>query len=47
MPDSIRFLLIIACLGGLVYGTAWALASYPPEQTEIVKPLPHEKLRPK
>jgi hypothetical protein len=47
MPDSIRFLLIIACLAGAVYGTAWALANFPPEQTEIVKPLPHEKLRPK
>ena len=45
MPDSIRFLLIIACLGGAVYGTAWGLANFPPEQTEIVKALPHEKLR--
>ncbi len=47
MPDSIRFLLILTCLAGAVYGTAWALANFPPEQSEIVKPLPHEKLRPK
>jgi hypothetical protein len=47
IPDTIRFLLIIACLSGAVYGVAWSLASFPPEQTEIVKQLPHEKLRQK
>jgi hypothetical protein len=45
VPDTVRFLLIIACLAGAVYGAAWALANYPPEQTEIVRPLPHERLR--
>ncbi len=45
MPDSLRFLLIVALLGGSVYGVVWALAQYPPEQTEIVKSLPHERLR--
>ena len=45
MPDSLRFLLIIACLAAAVYGTAWGLANFPPEQSEIVKPLPHEKIR--
>jgi hypothetical protein len=45
VPDTIRFLLIIACLVGAVYGAAWALANFPPEQTEIVKSLPHERLR--
>lgn len=39
MPDSLRFLLIVACLGGVGYGAVWALANYPPEQTEIVKPV--------
>jgi hypothetical protein len=47
MPDTIRFLLVIVLLGGAVYGGAWALAHFPPEQTEIVKALPHEKLRQK
>lgn len=47
MPDTIRFLLVILLLGGAVYGGAWALAHFPPEQTEIVKALPHEKLRQK
>jgi hypothetical protein len=45
VPDTIRFLLIIACLAGAVYGAVWALANYPPEQTQIVRPLPHEKIR--
>ncbi len=45
MPDSLRFLLIITCLGGAVYGVAWALSTFPPEQTDVVKALPHEKLR--
>lgn len=45
MPDSIRFLLILACLGVAFYGAAWSLANFPPEQTEIVKALPHEKVR--
>ena len=45
MPDSLRFLLILACLCGAVYAGAWGLASFPPEQSEIVKQLPHEKIR--
>ena len=45
MPDSLRFLLIITCLAGIGYGAMWALAHFPPEQTEIVKALPHGKLR--
>ena len=45
MPDTLRFLLIIACLAGAVYGAVWALSNYPPEQTQIVRPLPHEKIR--
>ena len=39
VPDSLRFLLIVACLGGAGYGAVWALANNPPEKTEIVKPL--------
>jgi len=45
VPDTVRFLLIIACLAGAVYGAVWGLANYPPEQSEIVKALPHEKIR--
>ncbi len=47
MPDTIKFLLVVLCLGGAVYGGAWALAHFPPEQSEIVKPLSSEKLRAK
>jgi hypothetical protein len=47
MPDTVKFLLILLCLGSAVYGGVWALASFPPEQVEIVKPLSSEKLRAK
>ena len=42
MPDSLRFVLILACLAGLAYGAIWALSQFPPQQGEIVKPLPHD-----
>jgi hypothetical protein len=45
LPDTLRFLFVIGIIVGVVYGGAWALANFPPEQTEINKPLPHEKLR--
>lgn len=40
MPDSIRFLLILACLGGAVYGGMFYLSEFPPPQQEIVKQVP-------
>jgi len=45
MPDSLRFLLILACLAGIGYGVVWAFANFPPDQTEIVKPLANDRLR--
>jgi hypothetical protein len=45
VPDTLRFIVIVGIIAGIVYGGALALASFPPEQTEITKPLPHEKLR--
>lgn len=45
MPDSIRFLLILVVLAAAVYGAALGLSSFPPEQTEAVRPLPSDKLR--
>jgi hypothetical protein len=47
MPDTIKFLLYILCIGGAVYGGAWALANFPPEQAEVVKTLSSDKLRQK
>ena len=47
MPDTIKFLLVLMVLGGAIYAGVWALAHFPPEQTEIVKPLSSEKLRAK
>ena len=45
IPDTLRFLVVIAVLAGAVYGGALALATFPPEQSEIIRPLPHDKLR--
>lgn len=45
MPDSLRFLFVVLILAGVVYGAVWSLANFPPEQSEVVKSLPHEKLR--
>jgi hypothetical protein len=47
VPDSLRFLFVVMILGGAVYGAVWGLANFPPEKSEIVKSLPHEKLRQK
>lgn len=47
MPDTLKFLIVLLCLGGAIYGGAWALATFPPEQAEVVKPLSAEKLRQK
>ena len=45
MPDSIRFLLIIAGLTGVVYGAAWVLANRPPPSVETMKELSNAPLR--
>lgn len=47
LPDTIKFILFVALLAGAVYGSAWSLANFPPEQVEIIKAMPHEKLRQK
>ena len=47
MPDTVKFAIVLLCLGGAIYGGAWALAHFPPEQAEVVKPLSAEKLRQK
>ncbi|MCA3560342.1 MAG: histidine kinase [Aestuariivirga sp.] len=47
MPDTVKFVLVVGSLVGAVYGSAWMLSHFPPQQTEIVKPLPSEKLRAK
>jgi hypothetical protein len=45
MPDTVKFIVVVLCLGGAIYGGAWALAHFPPEQTEVVRPLSPERLR--
>jgi hypothetical protein len=45
IPDTLKFLIVIFVIAGVAYGAVWGLATFPPEQAEIVKSLPHEKLR--
>jgi hypothetical protein len=45
IPDTVKFLLVIGCIAGAAYGAVWGLATFPPEQAEVIKSLPHDKLR--
>ncbi|HFC04764.1 MAG TPA: histidine kinase [Rhizobiales bacterium] len=45
MPDSLRYLIILAVLGGIVYGGAWWLAKSPPGPVEIEKSISNDRLR--
>ena len=46
MPSLIRFIFVLAVLGGLVYGSLYVLAEYfEPETKEISKPLRNLKLK--
>jgi hypothetical protein len=47
VPDTVKFIFVVGLIAGAVYGTALALASFPPEQSEITKTLSYEKLRQK
>ena len=45
IPDFFRFIIVLAVLAGAVYGGAYALGTYPPEPSDVIRSLPHEKLR--
>ena len=46
MPSLLRFLFVMAILGGLVGGSLYVLATYfEPEPKEISKPLRNVKLK--
>jgi hypothetical protein len=45
IPDTLKFLMVVGVLAGAAYGAVWGLATFPPEQSEVIKPLPSEKLR--
>jgi hypothetical protein len=39
IPDTIKFLLVVAAIAGGIYGSAFGLATFPPEQSEIIRPV--------
>jgi hypothetical protein len=45
VPDTVKFLFAVCLVAGAAFGAVWGLATFPPEQAEVVKALPHEKLR--
>jgi hypothetical protein len=45
IPDTVKLILVVGCIAGAAYGAVWGLATFPPEQTEVVRALPHDKLR--
>jgi hypothetical protein len=45
IPDTVKFLFIVCAIAGAAFGGVWGLAHFPPEPSEIVRPLPVDKLR--
>jgi hypothetical protein len=45
VPDTVKLLFFVAIIAGAVYGSAWSLANFPPQQTEITRLLPDTQLR--
>jgi hypothetical protein len=45
IPDTLKLVLVVSCIVGAAYGAVWGLATFPPEQAEVVRALPHDKLR--
>jgi hypothetical protein len=45
IPDTLKFLLIISAIVASVYGSAYGLSQFPPEQSDIVRPVFSEALK--
>jgi hypothetical protein len=45
IPDTLKIILVVGIIAGVGYGAVWGLAHFPPEQAEVVKALPHDKIR--
>jgi hypothetical protein len=45
IPDTLKFIVVLGLIAGFAFGSVWALAAFPPEQAEVIRALPHEKLR--
>jgi hypothetical protein len=45
IPDTLKFLLVVGAIAGAVYGSAWSLAHFPPEQTIVTRSLSNERLK--
>jgi hypothetical protein len=45
IPDTLKIIFFVGVVAGAAYGAVWGLANFPPEQAEVVKALPHDKIR--
>jgi hypothetical protein len=45
IPDTVKFIVVLCLIVGAAFGSVWGLATFPPEQSEVIKSLPHDKLR--
>jgi len=41
----LRLLVILALVAAALYGGLWALSTFPPEQSDIVRELPSDRLK--
>jgi hypothetical protein len=45
IPDTVKIILVVGAIAGAAFAAVWGLAHFPPEQAEILKSLPHDKIR--
>ncbi len=45
IPDTVKFILVVGAIAASIYGGAYGLAHFPPEQSEIVRPVFSEALK--
>lgn len=45
IPDTIKFILVVGAIAASIYGGAYGLAHFPPEQSEIVRPVFSDALK--
>jgi hypothetical protein len=45
IPDTVKFILVVGAIVASIYGGAYGLATFPPEQSEVIRPVFSEALK--